>query len=483
MTGEETNQNLTSESVVVETIPSSKDSPNQHQHRPPGWRKFLFPTLIGLTLLSGVGWIVLNRVILPMMFAGKMTPQPTPVPLANPKTATIEDSSDYAASLDSRQSVTLQPQVSGRVSAIFVRAGDRVAANQPILQIHAAEQRAQVASRRSAADTAAAEVESARADVVNAMKILQALEARRASAAANVELNRQEYKRYEDLLSEGATSRQVVEQRLNALRTAEAALQEADAEIQAQRSAVNRTKSTVTRNQRALEQAQANITEGQAQLQNYTVVAPFSGMIGDIPAKVGDVVSPTTQLLSVTQNQQLEIQIQVPLERASALRVALPVRLLNDQNQVLQTGRVSFIAPNVDPATQSVQTKATFANVGNLRTSQFVRARVVWSKRRGVIVPTTTISRLGGRDFIFVAAPFSQSGCPAAAPSQGGQAPQVKPDQLVAVQKPIKLGKIVGNDQEVLDGLSASDRIVTSGILQLQNCAPISEAAPSAPTS
>ncbi|MCY7276626.1 MAG: efflux transporter periplasmic adaptor subunit, partial [Phormidesmis sp. CAN_BIN44] len=43
-------------------------------------------------------------------------------------------------------------------------------------------------------------------------------------------------------------------------------------------------------------------------------------------------------------------------------------------------------------------------------------------------------------------------------------------------QKPIKLGKIVGNDQEVLEGISANDQIVTSGILQLQNCAQIAAA-------
>ena len=85
-----------------------------------------------------------------MMLASQMKTPPTPVPLANPKTAPISDSSDYAASLDSRQSVTLQPRVSGQVAAIYVKAGDRVTAGQPLLQIGAAEQRAQLASRTAA---------------------------------------------------------------------------------------------------------------------------------------------------------------------------------------------------------------------------------------------------------------------------------------------------------------------------------------------
>jgi len=476
MSGEDINRNSVSRSTIVDSIPPQDSNQLSDKPRPPRWRRYLIPALIALALLGGVGWLVFSRVILPMMMAGQMKTPPTPVPLSNLKTATIADSSDYAASLDSRQSVTLQPRVSGQVSAIYVKAGDRVTAGQPLLQIDAAGQRAQVASRIAAAQTASADIQSAQADVTNAGDALRSLEAQSAAAAANVQLNQEEYARYLDLTNQGASSRQILDQRLNALRTAQADLRKAEADVQAQRSVINRTRSGVTKNERVLEQAQANISEGQAQLRDFTVSAPFTGTIGDIPIKVGDGVSPTSQLMNVTQNQRLEIQLQVPLERASALRVGLPVKLVNDQNREVQTGRISFVAPNVDAASQSVQAKATFDNPGSLRSSQFVRARVIWSNSPGILVPTSAISRLGGRDFLFVAAPFKASGCQAPAAAPGGKAATVEPDQLVAAQKPIKLGKIVGNDQEVLEGVSASDRIVTSGILQLQNCAPIAEA-------
>ncbi len=470
MNGEETHRNLKVQTSTEKTLPD-KGTP------PPRWRRFLLPALIGGAIVGSLGWILLNRLILPMLMAGQMKAHPTPVPLANPKAATIEDSSEYAASLDSRQSVTLQPKVSGQIAAIYVRPGQRVEAGQPLMQIDSAQQRAQVASRQSATQTSQAEVETARADVESANQTLQSLEAKRATALSNVQLNQRDYDRFVDLQKQGATSQQILDQRLNALQTAQAALKQAEADIQAQRAAIQRAKTTVDRNQRAVEQAQANTAEGVAQLQDYTITAPFSGTIGDIPAKVGDTVSTTAQLLTVTQNDQLEIQIQIPLERASALRTGLPVKLLDDKNQVVQTGQISFIAPNVDAASQSVQAKARFANTGNLRTSQFVRARVIWANRPGVLVPTAAISRLGGRDFLFVAAPFQASGCKAPAPSQGGGKIEVTPDQLVAAQKPIRLGKIIGNEQEILEGATATDRIVTSGILQLQNCAPIADAA------
>jgi RND family efflux transporter MFP subunit len=229
-------------------------------------------------------------------------------------------------------------------------------------------------------------------------------------------------------------------------------------------------------------QARADVTEGRAQLQDYSIAAPFSGVVGNITAKLGDTVSATTSLLTLTQNQQLEVQIQVPLERSGALRQGQLVKLLDDKGKAVRTGQISFIAPNVDPATQSVQAKAIFANTGDtLRTSQFVRARVVWNNRPGLLVPTTAISRLGGKDFIFVAKPFQSSGCKAVAQGEGGGggAPaKVDPNQTVAAQKLIRLGKIIGNDQEVLEGLDAGDRIVTSGILQLQNCLPIAAEKP-----
>jgi multidrug efflux pump subunit AcrA (membrane-fusion protein) len=484
MSGENIDLNPTVQSVSEEEEVHSPQKPQGILEKPstPRWRRFLVPGVVGLLVLGGLGWIVFNRVVVPILAFSQMKFEPTPVPLSNPKSAKVEESSDYAASLDSRESVILQPRVSGQVTAIYVKAGDRVQADDPMLQIDAREQQAQVASRRAAVETAAANVDAARATVAKEQDSLRAEQARRAAAISNVKLAEWEYERYQELARQGAESRQLAEQKLNALRTAQATLRQVEADIRAQQAAVNQARATVNSNQRALQQAQANLSEGTALLQNYTIKAPFAGIVGDIPVKVGDFVNSSTQLLNLTQNRQLEVRIQVPLERAPELRVGLPVKLLDDQNRVLKIGQISFIAPNVDASTQSVEARAVFANAVGLRTSQFVRARVVWETRPGVLVPTSAISRLGGRDFIFVAAPLKDSGCKEPASSGFGPPPKPDPEMLVAAQKPIKLGKIVGNDQEVLEGLTASDRIVTSGILQLQNCLPIAEAPHSPPS-
>jgi len=367
-----------------------------------------------------------------------------PVPIASVESGTVSDSSDYVANLQSRQSVTLQPRVDGYVQEIFVKAGDRVEAGAPILRIDPARQQAVVQRSVAAVATSQADFESARATLAQ-------LRARKESILSSVDFNQKEFDRFSKLTQEGATAKQKLDEVANGLKNARAELGQIDAQINAQQASIN---SAATR----IEETRAGAVQEEVQLDFYTVTAPFAGIVGDIPIKVGDNVNSTTQLTTVTQNQVLEVQISVPLENAPRLKMGQSVELLDAQDKPLVKGNIAFISPSINPQTQSVLVKANFNNGTNqLKANQFVRARLIWASRSGVLVPTSAISRLGGQDFIFVAENSSANG----------------KAQLVANQKPIKLGKITGNKQEVLEGLKPNDKIVVSGILQLQNGTPI----------
>lgn len=367
-----------------------------------------------------------------------------PVPIAAVESGIVTDSSDYVANLQSRQSVTLQPRVDGYVQEIYVKAGDRVEAGTPILGIDPARQQAVVQRSVAAVATSQADFESARATLAQ-------LRARKESILSSVEFNQKEYNRFSQLSSEGAISKQRLDEVSNNLRNAKAELGQIDAQIASQQASIN---SAATR----IEENRAGAIQEEVQLEFYTVTAPFAGIVGDIPVKVGDNVNASTQLTTVTQNQVLEVQIAVPVENAPRLRMGLPVELLDSQDKPLAKGSVAFISPNINPQNQSVLVKANFNNANNqLKSNQFVRARLIWASRSGVLVPTSAISRLGGQDFVFVAEESSANG-------------QTK---LIANQKPVKLGKITGNKQEVLSGLTPKSKIVVAGILQLQNGAAI----------
>src|SRR5213078_4527983 len=96
--------------------------------------------------------------------------------------------------------------------------------------------------------------------------------------------------------------------------------------------------------------------------------------------------------------------IQVPLDRAPDLRIGLPVQLLDADGKALAINPVTFVAPRVDDATQTVLAKSALRNrPPSVRTQQFVRARIVWRSAPGLTVPITAVTRINGKYFCFVA--------------------------------------------------------------------------------
>ena len=328
---------------------------------------------------------------------GPQGPPPMPVKMVVASAVPIDDTTDYVATLRSRDSAAIMPQVEGQVTRIFVRAGDRVAQGTPLIQIDPAKQQATV---RSQEDTHAARV-------------------------AGLALARQQYQRTSALFAEGIASQADLDQ-------AKAALDSAQADLQA---------------------AGAQVREQQEELRYYRVTAPTAGIVGDIPVRVGDRVTNSTLLTTVDRGGGLEAYVSVPVERAPQVKMGMPIRILDGTGAVVAESRVTFISPQTDPETQTVLVKAKIGSGGALRPAQFIRARVVWGTREGPVVPVLAVSRVSGLFFAFVA--------------------EGKEGALVAKQRPLKVGDIVGNDYVVLEGIKPGDRIIVSGTQFLRDGAPV----------
>jgi RND family efflux transporter MFP subunit len=370
-----------------------------------------------------------------------------PVRLETTQTAVVENFTEFLGRLESEQSVTIQPKIDGRVSQIFVRSGAQVKVGTPLIQLKPDQQAANLAGLL-------ASVSSARAARTNAQAELEALQAERVARQAEVDLQQENYRRIAGLVADGALPQQQGDQVMRDIRAAKANLIAIDRRIAGARANLREAEA-------GLAQAKANASRASAELSDTLVVAPFAGTVGDIPVKLGQVVSSKDVLTTLTQNQVLDLRLSVPAEQAKDLRLGLPVLLLDEQNQVLQRGRISFVAPDVDQRAQTVLAKASFDNRnGVLRNGQFVKARIIWQKRPGLLIPATAIIRQAGEPFVYVAVP----GTP--------KADQKAPD-WVAQLRPIKLGNLQGNQFQVQSGLSPGDRLVVSGILNLRDGAPI----------
>jgi len=89
-------------------------------------------------------------------------PGGVPVKIEVARIVTVDDSNEYMATLKSRRSAAIMPQVEGHVTRIFVRAGDRVALGTPLMQIDPAKQQATVTGQQDVRAARAAALEYAR---------------------------------------------------------------------------------------------------------------------------------------------------------------------------------------------------------------------------------------------------------------------------------------------------------------------------------
>jgi RND family efflux transporter MFP subunit len=278
--------------------------------------------------------------------------QAMPVKTVSVQLQPVAQSNEYMATIKSRRSATILPQVSGLLTKILVHSGERVKAGQALMEIDPRQQQATVASQGA---------------TERQKKALYDYD--------SIELGRQK-----KLFDAGVTSKDALDQ-------AQQAFDNAKADYEAARG---------TRDVQ------------EAQLGYYTVRAPFDGVVGDIPVHLGDYVSPqassTALLTTVDQTGDLEAYIYIPTERSSQARLGLDVELYDTSGKLLEKSKIDFLSPQVDPNLQGILAKApVHATPDIMRNAQLIKARVIWSTKPMVVVPVLAVTRQAGQPFIYVA--------------------------------------------------------------------------------
>lgn len=280
--------------------------------------------------------------------AKQPAPQPLPVKVKTVDLAPVPRADEYVATIKSRRSASIQPQVDGSLRRILVKSGDHVRAGQLLMTIDPLKQQATVDQQRST----------------------------EAQKKAIFDYNQQEVERQRRLFEGGVTSKQNYDYAVQAFENSKADWDSAKA---------------------------ARVTQ-ERQLAYYNVTAPSNGIIGDIPVHVGDYVSPQTLLTTVDENADLEAYIYIPTERESDIRIGLPVQIVTSSGESIENTKVDFISQQVDNALQGILVKAPIrAPLDKFRNAQLVKARVVWSTSPAPTVPVLAVTRIGGQPFVYVA--------------------------------------------------------------------------------
>jgi RND family efflux transporter MFP subunit len=331
---------------------------------------------------------------------GNMPPMPVEIVVLEAKP--LEQTTEFVGTIKSRRQTNVQPQVEGYLTSITVKSGDRVGSGAGLMEIDSRSQMAAIASQESV----------------------------RAQRVVDLTYAQQEADRTAKLLAAGAASQMDADRATNAVKAAEAQLR------------------TVEEQTRAL----------RTDLAYYHVTAPTGGVVGDIPVHEGDRVTKATLLTTIDANQGLEVYLNIPVQDAQKLKIGLPVQLLDETGAAASASAVSFISPSVDDSTQTVLAKVPISAPGGFRTSQFVRAQVIWSTEPGLTIPVTAVVRINGQFFAFVAEP-----------GQGGG--------LAAHQRAVTLGPVTGNNYVVTGGLKPGEKLIVSGIQKIGDGAPVQSSA------
>jgi RND family efflux transporter MFP subunit len=331
---------------------------------------------------------------------------PMPVQLDTVRAAHLRDTSEYIATVRSLRSVQVQPQVAGYLTRIVVASGAVVGPGDLLMQIDPSRQKA----------------------------VVRGQEAARESAQASLDFWKQQYARIERLYKGGAATSQDFAQAQTSLRQAEAAAASSGAQASAESVALG----------------------------YHRITAPARGTVGDIPVRLGDYVTPSTLLTTIDDNDILEVYVDIPLERAVAVHVEMPLEIIDAAGSVLTRSAVSFISPRTNADTQTILIKGQIAaGSTKLRAGQFTRARVVWSERDGPAVPVLAVQNRNGQPFAWVAKPAAAAG-----------------QAMTAEPRVVEVGPIQGQVYPVLKGLTVGESIVVSGVQKLRPGAPIAPAAP-----
>ena len=307
----------------------------------------------------------------------------------------------FSAKMKGQTDVTITPQVSGQLMRICVTEGQQVKKGQTLFII----------------------------DSRNAQLNLEAAQANLQAALASENSAKLEYESNKNLYEKKIVSKYMLDNSENSYKQAQA----------------------------SVAQARASVNNAKVNLGFCTLTAPVSGLIGEIPVRTGDQVSPGMQLTIVSGNSNMDAEFSVTeslIEQMvqygmSTADVDKYIANLPDVTFIMKNGteyhykgRITSMTGVVNAATGSLSCKASFPNPnGHLYSGIQGTVVLPYSEKDVIIIPQNAVIRLQDKSQVY----------------------KVKADSTAtAVDVTIE---DIGNGKEfiITSGLNVGDQIVTTG--------------------
>lgn len=189
-----------------------------------------------------------------------------------------------------------------------------------------------------------------------------------------------------------------------------------------------------------LANAESQLKSAQQKLEYASIHASDNGVISARNAAPGQIASAGGTLFSLIRDNRIEWRAEIPAADITKVRRGMTARIKRDDG-TYANGTVRTVSPGLDPNTQRGTAYVDLKLENQLRPGMYVTGSIATTKNSTLQVPLSAVTVRDGFSYVFL----------------------LQADNSVRQQR-VNVGRLGSDTIELLDGVAAGDRIVSSGV-------------------
>jgi RND family efflux transporter MFP subunit len=429
--------------------------------------KLLASIVVGLLVLVALIWLLAGRSGKPVQAAA--TALSVDVMPVEQKDVPIY--SEWIGTLDGMVNADIRAQVAGYLLKQDYKEGSLVRKGQLLFEIDArpfeaalGQANGDLAKAQGQLGQVESQMAQAEAQLAQANSQLAQSQAQLAQAEANQRKTQLDVDKYEPLAAQRAVTQQDLDNAVQSnvvakaqIEAGKAGIDTAKAQVKAANAGIGTARAAIASAKAQVESSQAAVRTAQLNLGFTKIVSPIDGIAGIAQAQVGNLVNPTSGILTTvstvdpikvgfTLNEREYLTFTkrnvIDARQGSSIEQLELELVLSDGSTYPEKGRFFLADRQVDQKTGAIRLVGIFSNPGNvLRPGQYGRVRAITSTQEGaLVVPQRAVTELQG----------------------GFQVAVVDPNNKISIRS-VKAGDRTGQDRIIEDGLKPGERVVVEG--------------------
>lgn len=313
-------------------------------------------------------------------------PEPLGIAMATVESRSIDRYLRVTGSLLADEQAEVSTEAAGRVVETPVERGARVAQGAVLVRISAAETSAQLQEAEANAAQIEARLGLAGGQPFDPKRVPDVM-----NAQASVDWAEAEFGRIGSLLEQKVVSRSEYDQRKT--------------QVEAARQQYRMAHNVAEQSYRSLEAARARVALARKALADTSVRAPFSGLVAERLVSIGDYVTRGTRVATVVRVDPMRIELTVPEQSVSLVKVGQPVRIAVDAYPGESfTAKIRYVSPSLRADQRALTVEAIAPNAdGRLKPGLFATASIQQPPSApALLVPAAAVETVSGTSRVYV---------------------------------------------------------------------------------